>query len=473
MKIVILHTNDLHGHLEHWPIIQEYFDITSRLHDAKGELVLRVDIGDAIDAVHPLIEATDGQIIIDLFNQANYHLVTIGNNEGLGLSHDQLKKLYRQANYSIVLANLIDRETNELPEWAQAYHVIETQQGPKLYFIGLTANYQSYILNGYQPIDPLEALRWVLDTLPEKQPTDLIIILSHVGYPTDIMIAEQFEEVDLIIGSHTHHLLSYGEQINQTMLAAAGKYGYYVGQIELELDDQYLDGSSMIPSKPWQIDCAVHSIYHLSDITATPIKSDNLVKEGRIKLEEYIIANLPHAFYADDFYGENSYIQMALNAISYKEDTDIAILNTGLFLSDIHQGLVSRNHLHESLPHPMHLVTLTMTGEHMLIMLEQMREKQSSLLEKPINGMGFRGKVFGKLIFKGLDYRENESNWYYYNQPIQLDKNYQIVTVDHLWFVPFFPAIDQYGSPKLHFPDFIRHVVGEYLAEKYPLNKTE
>ncbi|MGO4937344.1 bifunctional metallophosphatase/5'-nucleotidase [Fundicoccus sp. Sow4_H7] len=470
MKIVLLHTNDLHGHLEHWPIIQEYFDITSRLHESKNEMVIRLDIGDAIDAVHPLVEVTDGQIMIDLFNEAHYDMVTIGNNEGLGIANSQLSKLYAQANFKVVLANILDKETLNVPKWALPYHMIETAQGPKLYFIGLTADYHSYNLNGYQPLDPIEALRETLKMMPKKEPHDLIILLSHVGYPTDRLIAEAFESVDLILGSHTHHLLSYGEKVNQTMLAAAGKYGYYVGQVELELDDNWLNGQTISKEKAWSIDCSVHSTYHLSDITGITIEEDTLVNEGRIRLEEYTIADLPHAYYADVYEGENSYVQMALNAISKKEEIDIAILNTGLFLSDIHAGLVSRNHLHETLPHPMHLVHLKMTGEHLLIMLNQMMEKQADLVDMPINGMGFRGKIFGTLFFKALHYCVKERQWYYLDEPIQMKKNYEIVTVDHLWFLPFFPAIDQFGSPQLVFPDFIRHVIGEYLADQFPLN---
>ena len=41
------------------------------------------------------------------------------------------------------------------------------------------------------------------------------------------------------LGSHTHHLFETGEKISDVQLAAAGKYGYYVGEVHVTLDDKH------------------------------------------------------------------------------------------------------------------------------------------------------------------------------------------------------------------------------------------
>jgi hypothetical protein len=41
--------------------------------------------------------------------------------------------------------------------------------------------------------------------------------------------------------------------------------------------------------------------------------------------------------------------------------------------------------------------------------------------------------------------------------------------VDNFLFIPFFPTIEIMGSNELLFPKLLRNVVGEYLAQKYPL----
>lgn len=82
-KITILHTNDLHSHLENWPKIRRYLIETRTKLQLEGNQVLVFDLGDAMDRVHPLTEATDGKANVELMNTINYDAVTIGNNEGL------------------------------------------------------------------------------------------------------------------------------------------------------------------------------------------------------------------------------------------------------------------------------------------------------------------------------------------------------------------------------------------------------
>ncbi|MDP1125408.1 hypothetical protein Q5O12_28215, partial [Klebsiella pneumoniae] len=50
------------------------------------------------------------------------------------------------------------------------------------------------------------------------------------------LIAKLYPEVDLVLGGHTHHVLAKGELDGRTLLAAAGKYGYYIGHVKLEID---------------------------------------------------------------------------------------------------------------------------------------------------------------------------------------------------------------------------------------------
>lgn len=65
---------------------------------------------------------------------------------------------------------------------------------------------------------------------------DVLILLSHLGIDTDFMIAANYPEIQVILGSHTHHLFKDGEKINHVQLAAAGKYGQYIGEVHLFVD---------------------------------------------------------------------------------------------------------------------------------------------------------------------------------------------------------------------------------------------
>ena len=123
-KITILHTNDLHSHFENWPRIRRYLLQTRKQLNAQADSsVITVDLGDAVDRVHPLTEVTNGQANVELLNQIHYDAVTIGNNEGLTNTHEQLDELYKEANFDVVLANLLDMKTKLMPKWLSLIHI--------------------------------------------------------------------------------------------------------------------------------------------------------------------------------------------------------------------------------------------------------------------------------------------------------------------------------------------------------------
>lgn len=470
MKLNILHTNDLHGHLENWPIIREYLKLQQAYFTQKREPFLLLDIGDALDTVHPMVEASQGMIMVDLFNEVGYDIVTIGNNEGLNFTNNQLDYLYSHADFEVTLSNLLDSQTYDYPRWAQpiVYREIE---GQKIVLIGLTAPYATYTLNQYDLIDPFDALEQQLRIIQRSnQVVDLIIVLSHLGLKEDRLLAQKFPQVDLIIGGHTHHVLLDGEDVSQTTLAAAGKYGHYVGHIELELlpNDQLIRKKG---KRRWNIACHLTTIEQLRDLTELPI-SDSLEVQGRQILQKRPIAHLPHYVTSGQKFGVHSFVQLALDAICDSTNTNIGVLSTGLFLSDLPLGLVTENDLHEALPHPMHLIVMTFTGLRLIQCLEELLNQEDDLRNRLISGMGFRGKIFGEFALKGVSYDEESKQWFANQEAIDKYKTYRVAAVDHYWFLPFFPTIADYGSPQLLFPEFIRHVVADYLRKKYPLIHT-
>ncbi|MBP2966750.1 metallophosphoesterase, partial [Acinetobacter baumannii] len=108
-KIHLLHTNDLHSHFENWPKIRRLLiDRQNKLKASKTDY-LTVDLGDFMDRFHPLTDATNGIANVEIMNQVNYDYVTIGNNEGITNSKQQLNNLYREANFSVLLANILDQ----------------------------------------------------------------------------------------------------------------------------------------------------------------------------------------------------------------------------------------------------------------------------------------------------------------------------------------------------------------------------
>lgn len=59
---------------------------------------------------------------------------------------------------------------------------------------------------------------------------DLLIALTHIGYPQDRKLAERCPEVDVILGGHSHTVLHQPEQVGRTWIAQTGSHGRFVGR---------------------------------------------------------------------------------------------------------------------------------------------------------------------------------------------------------------------------------------------------
>lgn len=156
-KIYIYHTNDIHSDLTYWPRIAEELREKRTIREEKGDFVLAFDLGDAVDRVHPLAEATNGQAVTRLLNQGAYDAVTIGNNEGITNSKKELNELYKEADFSVVLTNLFDLKTNERPTWAKPYQIYQTKENTRIGVFALTVPLaQTYEKLGWKVTNPIK-----------------------------------------------------------------------------------------------------------------------------------------------------------------------------------------------------------------------------------------------------------------------------------------------------------------------------
>lgn len=449
-EVVIFHTNDLHSHLENWPKIRRYI-LEQRAHYLAGnKSVVTLDLGDFVDRWHPLTEVTHGQGNVELMNALNYDAVTIGNNEGVGNSKEQLNQLYKKANFDIILGNLVDKDTGKAPSWVKPYKIITTKEH-KIGLIALTAPFPlTYNPNGWDIYTTEKVLPKLINEVKGK--CDILVLMSHLGIDEDLRIANNYSEVDVLLGSHTHHLFPNGEKINQMQLAAAGKFGMYIGEVHLTLNQGQVVNSfaRTIPSAD------------LAEEIGEQEESAAYLEEGHRLLAEKKVAHIPWVL-SRDLKQEHPLMEIALEALKERGKTEVAILNNGLFMTDIPAGDVNENQLHQSLPHPMHLIKVTLNGADLIRLIREMEKNRHFLRKFPIVGMGFRGKVFGELRYSGIKYDKQANKVYWLGQLVDEKTEYTLTTVDHFMFVPFFPTIELAGKVEFIFPEFIRTVVGAYL----------
>lgn len=449
-SIYIYHTNDLHSDFRFWPRIRAELLKRRAQHEAAGDRVFIFDIGDAADRAHPLVEATAGQAVTQLFNEAKFDAVTIGNNEGITYSKEALNHLYDAANFTVLLANLVDKETAQQPIWADAYKIIETNTGLKIGVFGLTEPiYDAYENLGWTAIDPIQATKRFLQKHQDK--ADFWIVLSHLGIHMDTKLAELFP-IDLILGAHTHHVLANGKKVAGTWLAGAGSAGRYVGEICLGYQDEQL----MIE----QIGL-LDTQKDFEAVLGEQVKNTAYLTKGHDLLSEDVITWLPRT-YETELFDSSPLMALVLDAIADFVGTDVSFLNAGLLMGRLEAGKVTADDLHRILPHPIRVMHCEISGKDIPELMDELTRIDQLVQEKEPTGNGFRGKEFGKMCFKGVSIRGKQVYWL--DQPIEPNGIYTFATVNYLSFFPIFDILNTHTRQTVFFPKLLREVVGNYLT---------
>ena len=455
-KIRILHTNDLHSHFEHFPKIGRYLRAAQK--DKSVDQVFTFDAGDFMDRSHPLTDATYGQANIKLMNSFHYDAITIGNNEGISNSHCVVEKLFDHANFPVILANLRE-EDGSMPHWAVQDKILLTKKGTRIGLIGLTAAYPlSYEPNHWHVKMLKETMDGVLPKM--KGQYDVLILITHIGLNMDTFLARKYPQIDLIVGGHSHDLLPHGKKVKNVWITQTGKWGNYVGDTYMEIDDNHhvqkitphVEPTSLMKSKP--------------DDEETIL---GYRQKGKEILSHELVADLPEKYDND----REAALQVSMDAIANFAGTKLAMLSSGLFLTPFKKGILTKYDLQRALPHSMHVVRSTLKGSDLWRLIMEIEKNRHFLDQFPLQGMSFRGKIFGQMYYKGIKFDPMSRVVFVNGKEVDPYQEYQIAVLDHYVLVPFFPTLAIVGDNDFLFPQFLREVIGDYLAKKYPLAGSE
>lgn len=249
-KIVILGTNDTHSRIEPIPendrnyggmggvVAREAFIDGIRKQDQN---VLLFDSGDFVQGT-PYFNLFHGRVEAQAMNLMKYDAGTLGNHEfDYGL--DTLKMIVKKLNFPILNCNYDFSET-VLKDDIKPY-VILKRFGLKIGVLGVGVDPEGLIQkNKYEGMlfkPAISSVNFYAKILKDSKKCDLVVCLSHLGYNDDIKLAEQSENVDIIIGGHSHTYMEKPDMRTnldgkEVLIFQTGKSGAYVNKIEVELD---------------------------------------------------------------------------------------------------------------------------------------------------------------------------------------------------------------------------------------------
>lgn len=453
--IHIYHTNDLHSHFEHWPRIHQLLTSRKKWHQQEGAAVFLFDLGDHMDRWHPYSDGTKGQGNTLLLNEAQYDAITIGNNEGITLAYNDLDRIYSEAEFSVLVANLYDTKGIR-PSWAKPYQLYKTKSGTNIVVIGLTVFFaRFYEILGWKLTDPFEELNIQLKKVKEK--ADIIILLSHLGIQDDERIAEQFPEIDVILGAHTHHIFHEGKCVNKALLGAAGKYGMFVGHIELNIDEKK---KTIVDRKAW--------LYDTNELPIEPDeknKVDELYETGVNLLNQEVIT-LPESLDVDLF-SESELASHLCESLREWCEADCAFLNVGLLLNGLQAGVITKFDLLNICPHPINPCVVELSGTELKETIVETEDEKWPHLQ--VKGFGFRGTVLGKMIYNQISIIETSKGREVFinNEPLQPGRIYKLAIPDLFTFGRFFPNIFKAKHKTYFMPEFMRDLLEWKLQQLY------
>lgn len=254
-KVIILHTNDVHSHIDPFPAdhpknpnmggASKRAFIIEKIR-AENKNVILLDAGDCFQGT-PYFNYYEGEIEFKIMNMMQYDAATIGNHE-FDNGIESLSKMMDLAKFDFLNANY-DVSKTPLHGKIKPYKVIQ-KEDIKIGIFGLgielegLVNKEMYGETKYH--EPVEMSRKITRILKEKEKCDYVVCISHLGYHykdepekiCDLKLAALTKDIDLIIGGHTHTFLEnpslVKNQAGETVLVnQVGCYGLYLGKIEL------------------------------------------------------------------------------------------------------------------------------------------------------------------------------------------------------------------------------------------------
>ncbi|HEX8575471.1 MAG TPA: metallophosphatase [Flavobacterium sp.] len=255
-KITILHTNDVHSHIDPFPATDSRnpnMGGASRratlIENIRKENpnVLLLDAGDVFQGT-PYFNYYGGELEFKLMSMMRYDLATMGNHDfdnGIDGFYAQLP----HADFDFVTANYNFKNTM-LDGVVKPYKIFN-KSGIKIGVFGLGIELAGLVDKKHYKetvyLDPVEIAQDITRRLKTEEKCDLIICLSHLGYKyneskiSDLKLAEQTKDIDLIIGGHTHTFLSKPTVVKnlegkEVLVNQVGCYGINLGKIDFYFD---------------------------------------------------------------------------------------------------------------------------------------------------------------------------------------------------------------------------------------------
>ena len=370
-QLTILQMNDTHSYLEAHPEVfygprgleLKQVGGFARIGGLVRQLrqdreVLFFDNGDTIHGTYEAVK-TEGEIMIPILQQLGLEAMTF--HWDIAYGPDRLQAIGAQLPYPILAGNVFRQADGEL---FMAPWILREAGGVKVGVIGLASNIidktmpPKYSEGLYTPTGAAELPGYIRDL--KSAGADLILVLSHLGYPQDLELLRQVPGIELLLSGHTHNRTQEPVQVNGGWIIQSGSHGSFLGRLDLTVGD---DGISQLH----------HELI--------PLTGEIPEDEG---LKELIAeARRPYAGLSSEVVGETTVLlhrntgldspmdNLLLQAIREAAGTELAFSNGWRYGVPIPPGPITIEDLYRIIPVDPPVSSVRMTGQEVRAMLEE------------------------------------------------------------------------------------------------------
>lgn len=250
-KVVILHTNDTHSHID--PVeasglggVLRRKAVIDSVRQAQPNVIL-ADAGDIVQGTL-YFHLYKGEVEQKVLNHLGYDIQIMGNHEfDNGL--DAMARMYSHARPTLLTTNY-DLSQTPLAPYFRPYLIKETG-GMRIGFIAINLDPKGMIAEdnykGLKLLDWEKAANATAWHLKHNEKVDLVVAVTHIGFNdhstySDEDLAKRSSNIDIIIGGHSHtrvtpDMARMVNAVGDTILVTqTGRYGEYLGEITIDTD---------------------------------------------------------------------------------------------------------------------------------------------------------------------------------------------------------------------------------------------
>ncbi len=277
---------------------------------------------------------TGGEAVFRVMNAAGYDGSIYGNHE-FDLGADQARRYQEIAAFPILSCNIRDRDSKP---FSLEYKIFK-MRNLRLGITGIANPKTETLVDpagipGLNFLSSESEIRRIQSELSGR--ADTLVVLSHQGLKQDLSLAYHLAGIPLIIGGHSEIKLSRMVRANDTYIAQAGHFGWWLGRIDFSWNPETKSAENfqyqLIPVTDRIPEDAETKTAIERELAGLPAGLSRVIGQSRRRLSQ-------------DFLG--NWIAELLKA---EAKADLGIINSAGVRSEIPAGPVTALDIYEIMP---------------------------------------------------------------------------------------------------------------------------